>query len=96
MRKEPYSVGSIVHIVKRGARGLPITRGESDQWRFLMLLYFLNDSSRREDNWEREVQKIYLCLIEGKVESKGKIETLLGRSPNDRRKQKVRPEQEQR
>ena len=39
---------------------------------------------------ERRVQKTYLCLVEGNfTEDKGEIETLLGRSPNDRRKQKV-------
>lgn len=39
---------------------------------------------------ERKVQKTYLCLVQGTVkQGQGKIETLLGRSPNDRRKQKV-------
>ena len=39
---------------------------------------------------ERKVQKTYLCLVEGILQKKeGEIETLLGRSPNDRRKQKV-------
>lgn len=39
---------------------------------------------------ERKVVKKYLCLVRGDMkEGKGRIETLLGRSPNDRRKQKV-------
>jgi len=39
---------------------------------------------------ERKVQKTYLCLVGGSVEQQeGEIATLLGRSPNDRRKQKV-------
>ena len=39
---------------------------------------------------QRKVQKTYLCLVEGSlVKKEGEIETLLGRSPNDRRKQKV-------
>ncbi|MBU1015078.1 RluA family pseudouridine synthase [Patescibacteria group bacterium] len=39
---------------------------------------------------ERNVEKKYLCLVEGEVKKeKGKIETPLGRSPNDRRKQKA-------
>jgi len=39
---------------------------------------------------ERKVEKKYLALIVGHLESEeGKIETLLGRAPNDRRKQKV-------
>lgn len=39
---------------------------------------------------DRLVQKKYLCLVEGNVrEEKGRIETLLGRSSGDKRKQKV-------
>jgi len=39
---------------------------------------------------ERKVEKTYLCLIEGSLKKeRGIIETLLTRSPNDRRKQKV-------
>jgi 23S rRNA pseudouridine1911/1915/1917 synthase len=44
----------------------------------------------QEQFQKREVQKTYLCLVEGTLKEKqGNIETLLGRSPNDRRKQKV-------
>lgn len=40
----------------------------------------------------REVEKKYVCLVEGVVKSdKGKIETLIGRAPSDKRKQKVYP-----
>ncbi len=39
---------------------------------------------------ERKVKKQYLALVVGNLKNKqGKIETLLGRSPQDRRKQKV-------
>jgi len=39
---------------------------------------------------ERKVQKKYTALVTGHLKSeKGEIETLIGRSPNDRRKQKV-------
>jgi len=39
---------------------------------------------------ERKTEKIYTALISGNINNKeGKIETLLGRSPQDRRKQKV-------
>ncbi len=39
---------------------------------------------------DRTLQKKYLCLVEGNVkEEKGRIETLLGRSSGDKRKQKV-------
>ncbi len=39
---------------------------------------------------ERNIEKKYICLVVGNVKEKGgTLETLLGRSPNDRRKQKV-------
>lgn len=43
MRVEPFTTGSYVHVLKRGARGLDIVRDESDRWRFLRLLFFMND-----------------------------------------------------
>lgn len=43
MRVEPFEVGSVVHVVKRGARGMEIVRDVSDQWRFARILYLLND-----------------------------------------------------
>ncbi len=52
MRVEPYNVGSYVHIVKRGARGLEITGDPSDEWRFLRLLFYMNDEYYTED-WMR-------------------------------------------
>ena len=52
MRVEPYVVGSYVHVLKRGARGLPITRDEKDKWRFVRLLYYMNDEFK-DDFWER-------------------------------------------
>ena len=54
MRKEPYVVGSYVHIVKRGVRGMPIVRDEIDQWRFLLLLRHLNNE-QGIDNWFRDL-----------------------------------------
>lgn len=54
MRKEPFTVGSYVHIVKRGARSMDIIRDENDKWRFLRLLRYLNDDNVPR-NWEREV-----------------------------------------
>ncbi len=39
---------------------------------------------------ERKVEKKYLALVIGNLKDKeGKVETLIGRSPNDRKKQKV-------
>lgn len=57
MRKEPYDVGSIVHVLKRGARGLPITKDVADQLRFLKLLYFLNDEYANDD-WEYNTRRL--------------------------------------
>jgi len=50
MRVEPRSVGSIVHVVQRGARGLDIVRDAQDHYRFRGLLFYLNDSFS-DPNW---------------------------------------------
>lgn len=55
MRVEPYGVDSFLHIVKRGARGLPITRDERDRKRFLQLLSYLNDEYQSEF-WEQDIR----------------------------------------
>jgi len=40
----------------------------------------------------REVEKKYVCLVEGIIkEDSGRIETLIGRAPGDKRKQKAYP-----
>ena len=59
MRKEPFSVGSYVHIIKRGAKGSAIVRNDDDRWRFLKLIRYLNDSSVPR-NWEREVTREHI------------------------------------
>ena len=59
MRKEPYAVGSFVHVIKRGAKGTPIVHDENDRWRFLKLLRYLNDS-RVPRNWERDITKEHI------------------------------------
>ncbi|MDO8633636.1 MAG: RluA family pseudouridine synthase [Candidatus Wildermuthbacteria bacterium] len=39
---------------------------------------------------ERKVEKKYICLVVGSIKDEtGRVETLLGRAPGDRRKQKV-------
>ena len=43
MRVEPYTTGSYMHVIKRGARGMDVVRDESDRWRFLRVLFFMND-----------------------------------------------------
>lgn len=50
MRVEPRSVGSIVHVVQRGTRGLDIVRDVQDRTRFGGLLFYLNDSFS-DANW---------------------------------------------
>lgn len=54
MRKEPYAVGSIVHVIKRGARGLEIVHDSGDRWRFLLMLRHLNDRYQSR-NWFRDI-----------------------------------------
>ena len=56
MRVQPYSVSSVVHVVKRGARGMSITKQTSDRWRFVRILYLLNDTYQNSD-WTREKRK---------------------------------------
>lgn len=50
MRIEPFTTGSHVHVLKRGARGMDIVRSDSDKWRFLRLLFFMNDEYA-DTNW---------------------------------------------
>lgn len=57
MRVQPHGVGSFVHAMKRGARGLPIVRNEADCKRFAKLLYFLNEE-HRDENWESKTARL--------------------------------------
>lgn len=50
MRVEPFTIGSYLHVLKRGARGVNIVRDESDKWRFLRILFFMNDE-HVDFNW---------------------------------------------
>ena len=52
MRVEEHGVGSIMHIVKRGARGADIVLDDDDRHRFLKSLRYLNDEYR-DDQWLR-------------------------------------------
>ncbi len=54
MRKEPYTVGSYVHVIKRGSRGLPIVKDENDRRRFLLMLRHFNDEFY-PDNWFKDL-----------------------------------------
>lgn len=54
MRREPYSAGSYVHVVKRGTRGLPIVRDDRDRRRFILMLRHFNDQFC-PDNWFKDL-----------------------------------------
>lgn len=59
MRIEPYGIGSIVHVVKRGTRGMEIVRDSADRERFLQLLFYLNDSYN-DNNWRKAITGLAL------------------------------------
>ncbi|MEK7088362.1 MAG: transposase [Patescibacteria group bacterium] len=56
MRVESFTVDSFVHVVKRGGRGMDITKNKSDQWRFVRLLFYMNNEFA-DENWERRTKK---------------------------------------
>ncbi len=56
MRKELFTVGNYVHVVKRGARGFPIVGDDLDRWRFLLMLHHFNHRSGISENWFRQLQ----------------------------------------
>ncbi len=57
MRVEPHTIDSIVHVTKRGARGMDIMRNDKDSWRFVKSIFLLNDVY--EDlNWKRDTVKL--------------------------------------
>ncbi len=55
MRKEPYGIGSYVHVIKRGTRGLPIVHDKDDRRRFLLMLRHFNDTHQPSD-WFQDVR----------------------------------------
>jgi len=55
MRQQDLDIGSYVHVVKRGTRGLPIVRDESDRFRFLLMITHFNDCFSSL-NWYRDLQ----------------------------------------
>lgn len=54
MRKEVFDENTVVHIIQRGVRGTSIVRDQSDRWRFLRLLRYLNDENVPR-NWDRDI-----------------------------------------
>src|SRR3989344_4510436 len=63
MRKEPYGVGSFVHVIKRGTRGASIVRDNADKNRFLLMLAHFNDEYQPA-NWFRDIDDPNLSLFE--------------------------------
>jgi len=56
MRRKPISKEYPVHVVRRGVRGLPFARNDSDRYRNLQMLFYFNDSLSKE-NWLRDLKK---------------------------------------
>jgi hypothetical protein len=54
MSREPFTVGSYVHAIKRGARGLSIVKDDHDRHRLMLMLRHFNDKFC-PDNWFRDL-----------------------------------------
>jgi len=54
MRKEQFGTGTFVHVIQRGSRQMPIVRNDTDRWRFLRLIRYVNDESVPR-HWERDI-----------------------------------------
>lgn len=61
MRVEPHSIGSILHVTKRGSRGLLIVRDEDERARFVRGLCYLNDMFR-DQFWDKVMRNIRLGI----------------------------------
>ena len=61
MRVERNAIGSIVHVIKRGARGLLIVRDEDERVRFIRGLCYLNDVFR-DQFWDKSTRDICLGI----------------------------------
>lgn len=57
MRVESHTIDSIVHAIKRGARGMDIVRNDKDRYRFVESIFILNDVFV-DDNWKRNTAKL--------------------------------------
>ncbi|MBU6321240.1 MAG: transposase [Patescibacteria group bacterium] len=64
MRVEPHAIDSYVHVVRRGARGLPIVGDESDKRRFVRLLFYMNDTYL-DENWSKAARLGVFERLEG-------------------------------
>lgn len=63
MRKEPYGVDSVVHVIHRGTRGASIVRDGEDKKRFLLMLAHFNDE-HQPLNWFRDINDPRLLPFE--------------------------------
>ena len=71
--------GGILHRLDKDTSGLILVAKNKENFNFLVKQFK-----------ERKVEKKYLALVVGKISGeKGVIETLVGRSPKDRKKQKA-------
>ena len=57
MRVDAYTAGSILHVIKRGARGTAIVRNDSDRKHFVRSLFYLNDEYQ-DANWQKAIKHI--------------------------------------
>jgi putative transposase len=57
MRVEPHNINSIVHVIKRGARGMDITKNIKDKRRFMQSLFLLNDEYV-DSHWVKATLKL--------------------------------------
>ncbi len=79
-KNEPPRYG-IVHRLDRNTSGILLVAKNEESLHFLQK-QFIN----------RDVEKKYVCLVEGNIkEDFSEIETLIGRAPKDKRKQKAYP-----
>lgn len=59
MRIEPYSINSIVHVTKRGSRGMNIVKDNYDRIRFTRSIFLLNDT-HSDSYWHRATSNLPL------------------------------------
>lgn len=57
MRKDPFAVGSFIHVYNRGNRKQPIVKDAKDRWHFLQMLFYFNNRFS-PSNIFRELRKL--------------------------------------
>ena len=76
MLREPFTIDSYVHVIKRGARGLNIFQDKDDMNRCMLMLRHFNDSSLSQ-NWYRDLVDEGLVGVFERPESWGKQDPLV-------------------